>query len=263
MDYSPPGSLVHGIDQARILEWVAVLSSRGSSQPRDRTQISCNAGRFFMSETPGKQITLILSPSFLCAGLHPLILSLRIFLFFSDLFKCLLSCSFLTFNLIVCSIEVVRCPRGERFDMISLESYKENNTGKLLPQCFLLSSLFAQHRKNTGVILFLPFLTSSPDLSFFNFFSSLWRMFVLAPSFNNKKLQHLPPIDSIHALCMLPFECSVNLNWLLLILCLVFIAGDIISLVLHPTVSGDNNSSAVFFYFLLFLRFYLCFSECL
>ena len=216
-----------------------------------------------MSETPGKQITLILSPSFLCAGLHPLILSLRIFLFFSDLFKCLLSCSFLTFNLIVCSIEVVRCPRGERFDMISLESYKENNTGKLLPQCFLLSSLFAQHRKNTGVILFLPFLTSSPDLSFFNFFSSLWRMFVLAPSFNNKKLQHLPPIDSIHALCMLPFECSVNLNWLLLILCLVFIAGDIISLVLHPTVSGDNNSSAVFFYFLLFLRFYLCFSECL
>ena len=35
MDYSPPGSSVHGILQARVLEWVAVLSSRASSQPRD------------------------------------------------------------------------------------------------------------------------------------------------------------------------------------------------------------------------------------
>jgi len=61
-------------------------------------------------------------------------------------------------------------PQGERFDMISLESYKENNTGKFLPQCFLFSSLLAQHRKNTGVILFLPFLTSSPNLSFLLFF---------------------------------------------------------------------------------------------
>ena len=35
MDYSPPGSSVHGILQARILEWVAKPFSRGSSQPRD------------------------------------------------------------------------------------------------------------------------------------------------------------------------------------------------------------------------------------
>ena len=35
MDYSLPGSSVHGIFQARILEWVAVPSSKGSSQPRD------------------------------------------------------------------------------------------------------------------------------------------------------------------------------------------------------------------------------------
>ena len=35
MDCSPPGSSVHGILQAKILEWVAMLSSRGSSQPRD------------------------------------------------------------------------------------------------------------------------------------------------------------------------------------------------------------------------------------
>ena len=47
MDCSPPGSSVHGILQARILEWVAMSSSRGSSQPRDRAQVSHTAGRFF------------------------------------------------------------------------------------------------------------------------------------------------------------------------------------------------------------------------
>jgi len=41
MDCSLPGSSVHGISQARILEWVAISSSRRSSQPRDRTHISC------------------------------------------------------------------------------------------------------------------------------------------------------------------------------------------------------------------------------
>ena len=40
--------------QARILEWVAMPSSRGSSQPRDQTQISSIAGRFFIAEPPGK-----------------------------------------------------------------------------------------------------------------------------------------------------------------------------------------------------------------
>ena len=41
LDHSPPGSSVHGILQARILEWVAISSSRGSSQQRDRNCISC------------------------------------------------------------------------------------------------------------------------------------------------------------------------------------------------------------------------------
>ena len=41
MDCSPPGSAVHGILKARILEWVAVSSSAGSSHPRDQTCISC------------------------------------------------------------------------------------------------------------------------------------------------------------------------------------------------------------------------------
>ena len=48
MDHSPPGSSVHRILQARILEWVAIPFSRGSSWPRDRTQVSCITGRFFI-----------------------------------------------------------------------------------------------------------------------------------------------------------------------------------------------------------------------
>ena len=40
-DYSPPGSSVHRILQARVLEWVAISSSRGSSRPRDQTCVSC------------------------------------------------------------------------------------------------------------------------------------------------------------------------------------------------------------------------------
>ena len=46
-DDSPPGSSVHGILQARILEWIAILFFRGSSQPRDGTCVSCIASRFF------------------------------------------------------------------------------------------------------------------------------------------------------------------------------------------------------------------------
>ena len=47
MDGSPPGSSVHGLLQARILEWVAISFSRGSSRPRDPTWVSHIAGRFF------------------------------------------------------------------------------------------------------------------------------------------------------------------------------------------------------------------------
>ena len=41
---SPPGSLVHGVSQARILEWVAISSFRGSSQPREQTQVRFDPG---------------------------------------------------------------------------------------------------------------------------------------------------------------------------------------------------------------------------
>ena len=60
-DCSPPGSSIHRILQARILEWVAISFSRGSSQPRDRTQVSRIAGRCFnlWARCLGKQVHLI------------------------------------------------------------------------------------------------------------------------------------------------------------------------------------------------------------
>ena len=47
MDYSPPDSSVHGILQAKTLEWIAMRSSRESSQARDWTQVTDIAGSFF------------------------------------------------------------------------------------------------------------------------------------------------------------------------------------------------------------------------
>ena len=57
MDCSLPGSSVHGLLQAGILEWVAIFFSRGSSQPRDITQVSCITGRLFshLSQCRGHQ----------------------------------------------------------------------------------------------------------------------------------------------------------------------------------------------------------------
>ena len=68
MDY-----IVHGILQARILGWVVFPFSRGSSQPRDQTQVSCIAGGFFTSLTtnfPGKTLyILIFIPCACCTSL--------------------------------------------------------------------------------------------------------------------------------------------------------------------------------------------------
>ena len=62
MDCSLPGSSVHGILQARILEWVAVPSSRGSSLPRDQTHISymspAFAGKFFTTSATWEALAL-------------------------------------------------------------------------------------------------------------------------------------------------------------------------------------------------------------
>ena len=62
-----PGSSVHGIlkniFQAKILEWIAISSSRLSFQPRDQTCVCCIAGRFFTTEPPGKSIWHLLIAS--------------------------------------------------------------------------------------------------------------------------------------------------------------------------------------------------------
>ena len=66
MDISLPGSSVHGIFSARIQEWVAISSSRESSQPRDRTCIywvTCTAGRLLTAEPQGKPLLPRLMPS--------------------------------------------------------------------------------------------------------------------------------------------------------------------------------------------------------
>ena len=74
MDCSPPNSSVHGILQARILEWVVIPFSRESSQPRDRTQVSSIAGRFFTiwaTREAQSLLTCMLSCSVQPYGLQP------------------------------------------------------------------------------------------------------------------------------------------------------------------------------------------------
>ena len=74
-DYSPLGSSIHGIFQARVLEWVAISFSRGSSQPRDRTWVSRIVGRCF---TIG---ATIMARRILCLGLKLLELEATRFVF--------------------------------------------------------------------------------------------------------------------------------------------------------------------------------------
>ena len=62
-----PGSSVHGISQARILERIAIPFSRGSSQPRGQIQVSCIAGRFFtVWATREAQYILIVDVNYIC-----------------------------------------------------------------------------------------------------------------------------------------------------------------------------------------------------
>ena len=69
-DCSSPGSSVHGVLQARILEWVAIPFSRGSSGPRDRTLVSCTAGRFSTIWVTGKPAEDIKKYMGLKASIH-------------------------------------------------------------------------------------------------------------------------------------------------------------------------------------------------
>ena len=58
---SPPGSSVHGILQERILEWVSISFSRGSSWPGNWTQVSCITGRFFTVQATREVLHIFLS----------------------------------------------------------------------------------------------------------------------------------------------------------------------------------------------------------
>ena len=59
IDCSPPGFSVHGVFQARVLEWVVISSSRKSSQPRDQIHSPALAGGFFTTEPRGPQYMYI------------------------------------------------------------------------------------------------------------------------------------------------------------------------------------------------------------
>ena len=82
VDCRPPGSSVHGILQARILEWIAISFSRGFSWSRDRTHFSCIAGRCFNLWAPREWannkrfLTDSLSPACVCSFSLSLTLSL-------------------------------------------------------------------------------------------------------------------------------------------------------------------------------------------
>ena len=68
LDCSLLGSSVHGISQARILEWIAIHLSRGSSQLRDRTHVSCIADWFFTTEPSEKPYWVCVYINFFACG---------------------------------------------------------------------------------------------------------------------------------------------------------------------------------------------------
>ena len=76
MDCSPPGFSVYGIVQARILEWIAIPFSRGTSQPRDRTLVSCIVGRFFTVWATGKSTYLYTHTFYIDGNMHLILVCL-------------------------------------------------------------------------------------------------------------------------------------------------------------------------------------------
>ena len=99
MDCSPPGSLVHGILQAIILEWVAISSSRGSSQLRGQTCIFCVSciGRFFNTKPLGK-------PYHRLADISAWVIFLGFLSYSIDLYVCLCVSTILFWLLELCGI---------------------------------------------------------------------------------------------------------------------------------------------------------------
>ena len=80
MDCSLPGSSVHGIFQARVLEWVAISFARRSSRPRDRSQVSLIVGRHFTIWATRKVQSLVIACSKYSQKCYYFILSRYIYL---------------------------------------------------------------------------------------------------------------------------------------------------------------------------------------
>ena len=133
MDCSPPGSSVHGILQAKTLEWVASPFSRGSSHPRDRTQGSCIASGFFTSWATRKPL---MKPC-----LHTKVLSstLVIMMVFNQQYLYSLKCT---------STHVILWPS-------SSQEWREWSSGvtKCLPSGSTRSWLFLEKRKPCSCVL--------------------------------------------------------------------------------------------------------------
>ena len=112
MDCVLPGSSVHGVLQARVLEWVAISFSRGSSRPRDRTRVSCTAGRFFTDWSTRDISTFIVLLDYLRVHF------MRVATTGYDIYRCLLSSWDNSSNLEVGSVNI--CWRNESLETMPL-----------------------------------------------------------------------------------------------------------------------------------------------
>ena len=109
MTCSPPGSSVHGISQARILEWVAISFSRGSSCPRDQIQVSCIAADSLTSEPPGKP------HMYSTINIHTAVKTdersiISNYFSFPPFFLLLSSLSIIKFKILLNKFELIMCP---------------------------------------------------------------------------------------------------------------------------------------------------------
>ena len=125
---SPPGSSIHGILWAGIQEWVAISFSRGVSQPRDWTQVSCIAGRRFniwaTREAQGVCRCVDLSQAFLFCSI--------------DLYFCLCASTILSWWLYPCTCQP--------YMIIFYVSLTSNTMSSLVQGSCLISTLYFQYR---------------------------------------------------------------------------------------------------------------------
>ena len=154
-----PGSSIHGILQARILEWVAISSSRRSSWPRNWTQvsrISCIANRFFTTVPPGKPLrneTLIPWAAGNAAGRWPSTVSP---LWGSPLLKTTTLPYPRSLLLKIAHIsQLSTALRGRLFSLFSLPGLVFQITTWLLPWHIQASAQMSPHQKGFSWVLFL------------------------------------------------------------------------------------------------------------